>query len=467
MESFWPSCMVHLREQIKPDFFKAFIATSLVVRDEDGRIVVLAPNNMAARWLEQNIAESVRQFAQSHFGEELKVSFRERQPGDPEPADAALLANVAGAADIAGFDPLPPADKIKAKDSHAKSPRNPKTGLRTDLTFDNFVRGRANELAVLAAHQTAEGTMHSPSGSLLFFYGSSGMGKTHLAHAIGNRYLSLHPGRQVRYVMARNFMHEVINACRLDQHDQFKRNYSGLDMLIVDDIQYIGGDNKERTQEEFFFIFNQLNDDRKIIIITSDRGATQIRNMPSRLTSRFSNGLPAQLSPPEIELREAILKQKAQEQKVELKNEVIRFIAEKIKSNVRELEGALNRVKASARLLNKPPTLESCREALADLLDSGRESVTAEKIKKEVAQFYHLRVSDLSSPRRQNSITRPRHMAIHLCRKLTNMSLPEIGVEFNREHTTVLHSCRKMEKDIKTDSKLQEEERLITMIIKS
>ncbi|MGI9297495.1 MAG: chromosomal replication initiator protein DnaA [Gammaproteobacteria bacterium] len=439
MEEFWPSCISHLRGRFDANIFDAFIAPARAERGGDGQLLVLAPSPAAVRWLEKNIREPLTELASRHFGEEVKISFR------------------AGAASAA-----PVAPNV----SPAVRPSVGRADLRGDFTFDNFVAGRANELALLAAREISGGGagLISP---LLFLYGSSGMGKTHLAQAAGNHYLSLHPGRRVRYLTARDFMHEVVSACRLDRHGQFKRRYDGLDLLIVDDIQYIGGDNKERTQEEFFFIFNQLCERNKIVVITSDRAPMQIRDLPQRLTSRFSSGMPAQLTPPELELREAILRQKIRQHRAKLDGDIIYFIAEKVKSNVRELEGALNRVLSSSRLLDKKPSLELCREALADLLNPGRESVDVETIKKQVAQFYRLRPSDLSSTRRQRLIVQPRQMAIHLCREMTNLSYPEIGTHFGREHTTVLHSCRLIEKKLKTDSKIQDEERILKMLIKS
>ena len=437
MDKFWPACVSQLRERFEQNVFDAFIASTEARRDGAGRLTVLAPNDAAARWLAQNVRAPVQTLAQQHFGEKLEVCFR------TEPPKTAATVPVA-----------------------ARTKVNRTTNLRADLTFENFMPGRANEIALVAARAISSGNADHIS-PLLLLYGRTGMGKTHLSQAIANHYLSLYPDRNVRYIMARDFMSDVVNSCRLNRHDQFKRRYSGLDLLIVDDIQYIGG-NMERTQEEFFFLFNRLTDENKIIIITSDRAPAQISGLPERLTSRLRCGLPAHLAPPETELREAILRQKSGLYGVTLDDKVIRYIAEKIKSNVRELEGALRRVLATSKFLAKPPSLEMCQEALADLLDSTRESVNVDAIKKQVADFYHLRVSDLSSRSRRQSVVRPRHMAMYLCRQLTNISLPEIGSHFgDREHSTVLHSCRTVEKKLQTNSQTQEEFRILEMLIKS
>lgn len=440
MDKFWPACISHLRERFGQSVFDAFISPAEASQDEPGHLTVLAPNEAAVRWLAQNISAPVQTLAQQHFGEKLQLCFRtsDKTTTTATPAPA-----------------TPAASQV-----------NRTTNLRADLTFKNFMPGRANEIALVAARTISSGSADHIS-PLLLLYGRTGMGKTHLAQAIANHYLSLYPNRNVRYIMARDFMSDVISACRLNQHDRFKRRYSGLDLLIVDDIQYIGG-NMERTQEEFFFLFNRLHDENKIIIITSDRAPSQISGLPERLTSRLRCGLPAHLAPPELELREAILRQKAKLRGVTLDDKVVRYVAEKIKSNVRELEGALHRVLATSGFLNKPPSLELCQEALADLLDPARESVNVDLIKKQVADFFRLRVSDLSSRNRHRSVAQARHMAMYLCRQLTNISLPEIGSHFgDREHSTVLHSCRTIDKQLKTNTKTQEDFRILEMLIKS
>ena len=458
MEDFWSACVSRLRERFGRNVFDAFIAQAHARRDADGGITVAAANDASARWLEQNIRESLHQVASDRFGDIPSIHFCVADPNS-DSAPAAIPAAESSAVAVSGR---------KSPAGRAKKQAGPdgKTNLRPDLTFDTFLPGRANELGLFAAKAVSEGDDNQLS-ALLFLYGRTGMGKTHLSHAVGNRYLALHPERRARYVMARDFMADVVKACRLDQHEQFKRRYEGLDLLIVDDIQYLGGDMK-RTQEELFFLFNKLHSENKIIVITSDRAPAQLRNLPERLTSRLRCGVPAYLAPPELELREAILRQKARQRGATMDDKIIRFIAEKIKSNVRELEGAINQVLTTCAFLNKTPTLDICRDALADTLDSAGEAVNVDDIKKKVAEFFRLRVSDLSSPSRRRSIARPRHLAIYLCRQLTNLSLPEIGSHFgDREHTTVLHSCRRVESELKANSQTQEDIKLLEMLVKS
>ena len=451
MDNFWRTCTDLLQKRFGQNVFDAFIAHASARRDDEGNLLVCADNDASVRWLEQNTREALQELANQHFGAETKLHFRaiSAPENDNEPDMPKKSTQ--------------PTSKPAAK---VKTSLDRLTNLRTDLTFDKFLPGHANELALYNARiiSTGDADRISP---LLFLHGRTGMGKTHLSHAIGNHYVSLYPQRRVLYVMARDFMSDVVNAMRLNRHDQFKRRYEGLDLLIIDDIQYIGGDMK-RTQEEFFFLFNKLHNENKIIIVTSDHAPTQLRNFPERITSRLRCGIPAYLAPPELELREAILHQKAKQRGVTMDEKVIRFIAEKMKCNVRELEGALHQVLTTAAFLKKPPSLELSRDALADILDSTKESINVDTIKKKVAEFFHLRVSDLSSRNRHRSVVRPRHMAMYLCRQLTNLSLPEIGSHFgDREHSTVLHSCRFVEKELKANSKTQEEIKILEMLVKS
>ena len=453
MDNFWPVCLSHLREQFDDNLYHAFIAGVQVRRDDGGALIIVSPNQVAVRWLEQHIGAPVRLLAKQHFGEEVNVCFRAAAPKVASAIPNTVLT-IPPTTATNPTEPSPPQHCI-----------NQTTHLRADMTFANFVQGRANELALTAAKFISEGNA-APLNPLFFLYGPTGMGKTHLAQAIGNHAAAARRGYRVRYITARDFMGDVVNSLRLNKMDTFKSRYYTLDLLIVDDIQYIGGD-KERTQEEFFFLFNNLHNYHKTIVITSDQPPAQIKTLPARLTSRLRCGFPAALEPPEMELRQAILHQKAALLKAQLDDKVIHFIAEKIKSNVRELEGALNRVLATANFLGKPPSLEMCREVLADLLDSSRENINVDRIKKTVAEFFRLRVADLSSNSRRRSVMRPRHLAVYLCRQMTNLSLPEIGEHFGgREHSTILHSCRFIEQKLKTDNKTQEDVRLLEMLIK-
>ena len=445
MSDFWTSCIFLLRQKFDKSVFEAFISSSQAdLTDDSSCLSVYAPNNAAKKWLADNISGDIQNMAKQKLGRDLQVKFSVQT--DLETTSEPTF--------------------IAEPSQDAKPLVNRKTNLRNDLTFENFVPGQANRLALMVAREISSGNANQ-IGPLLFLYGHTGLGKTHLAQAVANSYLLKHPERQVRYVMARDFMADVVNACRLNRHDRFRNHYENLDLLIVDDIQYITGD-KVRTQEEFFFIFNRLHDNNKIIIITSDCAPGKIRNLPDRLSSRLRSGMAAYLNPPEPLLRESILCHKARLQGVQIDEKVAKFIAERIKSSVRELEGALYRVLATAAFHGKPPSLEICQEALADLIETSKQTVNVDTIKRKTAEFFHLRVSDLSSKSRRRSIARPRHMAIYLCRHLTNLSLPEIGKHFgDREHTTVLHSCRTMEKELSANAKTQEEMQLLEMLVKS
>ena len=450
MESFWSTCIYELRRDFDANLFDAFIS-DLRVRNSENQLTILAPNSASIRWLEQNISGYINRIAQQRLGKNISINF---EIDDLPAADNSPATTVA--------------PRVFTTPAASSSVSYQDTNLHPNFTFDNFMPGHANELALAAAKSICNGPYSfGRPGMPLILYGHPGMGKTHLAQAIGNHYYAQNPTHRARYITARDFMTDVVNTCRTNQHDKFKNRYSRLDVLIIDDIQYIGGD-KVRTQEEFFFIFNELHRQNKIIIITADKPPSHINNLPARIISRLQSGQPAHLFPPELELREAILRHKAKKNNIAMDEKIIRFIAEKVKSDVRRLEGALNQVINTSNLLNKPISLDLCRNVLTDLIDSERRPITIEIIKNKVASFFNIRVSDLSSSRRHRSIVYPRHIAIYLCRKLTNFSLPDIGNHFgNREHTTVLHSYRKIEKLRVINIETEEEIKVLEAIIKS
>lgn len=315
--------------------------------------------------------------------------------------------------------------------------------LHTDLTFDNFVTGKANQLARAAALQVAEnpGVSYNP----LFLYGGVGLGKTHLIHAIGNALLAKRNGAvQVRYVHADQYVSDVVKAYQRKAFDEFKHYYHSLDLLLIDDIQFFSG--KSRTQEEFFYAFEAMVAQRKQIIITSDTYPKELDGIDERLISRFDSGLTVAIEPPELEMRVAILLRKAEAENVQMPEEVAFFIAKHLRSNVRELEGALHKVLAYARFHSRQElTLEFCRDALKDLLSISSGQISVENIQKTVADFYKMKVADMYSKRRPANIAMPRQVAMYLAKELTQKSLPEIGDLFGgRDHTTVLHAVRKI-----------------------
>ncbi len=316
-----------------------------------------------------------------------------------------------------------------------------KSNIKENYTFDSFVEGKSNQLAKAAATQVADnpGAAFNP----VFIYGGTGLGKTHLLHAVGNGIMANKPDAKIVYMHSERFVQDMVKALQNNAIEEFKRYYRSVDALMIDDIQFFA--NKERSQEEFFHTFNALLEGNQQIILTSDRYPKEIEGVEDRLKSRFGWGLTIAIEPPELETRVAILMKKAQQSKINLPHEVAFFIAKKLRSNVRELEGALNRVIANANFTGRPISIDFVKEALRDLLALQDKLVTIDNIQRTVAEYYRIRVSDLLSKRRSRSIARPRQVAMALSKELTNHSLPEIGDAFGgRDHTTVLHACRKV-----------------------
>jgi chromosomal replication initiator protein len=330
----------------------------------------------------------------------------------------------------------------KKREAVEPAPKSfPKANIKDTYTFDSFVEGKSNQLAKAAAVQVSDnpGTAFNP----VFIYGGTGLGKTHLLHAVGNGILANKPDAHIVYMHSERFVQDMVRALQNNAIEEFKRYYRSVDALLIDDIQFFA--NKERSQEEFFHTFNALLEGNQQIILTSDRYPKEIDGVEDRLKSRFGWGLTIAIEPPELETRVAILMKKAQQNQIKLPEEVAFFIAKRLRSNVRELEGALNRVVANANFTGRPITIDFVKEALRDLLALQDKLVTMDNIQRTVAEYYRIRVSDLLSKRRTRSIARPRQVAMALSKELTNHSLPEIGDAFGgRDHTTVLHACRKI-----------------------
>jgi chromosomal replication initiator protein len=326
--------------------------------------------------------------------------------------------------------------------------------LNTSFTFANFVEGKSNQLGLAAATQVAE----NPGGSYnpLFIYGGVGLGKTHLMHAVGNALISRRPNAKVVYLHSERFVADMVKALQLNAINDFKRYYRSVDALLIDDIQFFAG--KERSQEEFFHTFNALLEGGQQIILTCDRYPKEINGLEERLKSRFGWGLTVAIEPPELETRVAILMKKAQQAAMDLPNDAAFFIAQRIRSNVRELEGALKRVIANAHFTGRPISIDLVREALKDLLALQDRLVSVDNIQRVVAEYYKIKISDLHSKRRSRSVARPRQVGMYLAKELTNHSLPEIGDAFGgRDHTTVLHACRKIKELLDSDADIRED----------
>lgn len=444
MTDFWNTCLDHFQKKVSAQQFSTWIKPLSIQLDE-GRLIVLAPNHFVANWVKDNYLPDIAELAREHFSAPLDLSIKIVRGGAQKPASRP-------AATPTQVEVIKPGEVEVPKHMLEDSRLNPL------FTFDNLVCGKANELARAAGQQIAEnpGTAYNP----LFVYGGVGLGKTHLMQAIGNQVLAYNTKRQVRYIHAERYVSDMVKAFRHRAFDDFKRKYENLDLLLIDDIQFFAG--KDRTQEEFFYVFNRLIENGKQVIITSDSLPVDMEGIEERLKSRFGWGLTVRLEPPGTEMRVAILLNKAQLEREKLDETTAFFIAKHIRSNVRELEGALKRVIAYSRFHHQPISIDMAREALKDVLAVQRRQVSIENIQKTVADYYKLRVADLFSRSRKQQIVRPRQMAMYLTKELTNLSLPEIGASFGgRDHTTVLHAVRRIEELRGNDQTLRHDHTLL------
>lgn len=432
---FWQQCVVELRDLIPQQLFNQCILP-LQAQVKSDRVDVLAPNQYVLDKVMQNFSQSIEQVIKQFSNGTLEnISFM-------------VGGGQAGAAILSGGEKA----KVAAKASN----------LNNLYTFDSFVEGKSNQLAKAAANQVAE----NPGGSYnpLFLYGGVGLGKTHLMHAVGNMILAKKPNAVVVYLHSERFVADMVKALQNNAINEFKRFYRSVDALLIDDIQFFAG--KERSQEEFFHTFNALLEGQQQIILTSDRYPKEISGIEERLKSRFGSGLTVAVQPPELETRVAILINKASQLGIELQHEVAFFIAKRIRSNVRELEGALKRVIANAQFTGGEINLPFVQEALKDVLALQEKLISIDNIMKTVADYYKVKVADLLSKRRSRSVARPRQMAMALCKELTNHSLPEIGDAFGgRDHTTVIHACRTIQELAESSADLGEDFKNLNRIL--
>jgi chromosomal replication initiator protein len=437
----WSNCLHRLEQELSDQQLNTWIRPLQVIEDNN-QIKLLAPNRFVQDWVKQNFHEKIQAILLDldaeksiqlfiEIGSQQKSPVKNTIPAESPKAQVFITNN-----------------KPNANNSFVENNLNPL------FTFDNFVEGKSNQLAKAASIQVAEnpGKAYNP----LFFYGGVGLGKTHLMHAVGNMILKNKPDARITYIHSERFVSHMVKALQHNAIDAFKQHYRSLDAIFVDDIQFFAG--KERSQEEFFHTFNALLEEGSQIILTCDRYPKEVEGLEERLRSRFGWGLPVCIEPPELETRVAILQKKAEEAHAELPSEVAFFIAKRISSNIRELEGAFRRVLATANFTASPITLEFAKDALRDLIAIQERSVTIDNIQKTVAEYYKIRTSDLHSNRRSRSITRPRQLAMALSKELTNHSLPEIGAAFGgRDHTTVLHGCKKIAELRASDNKINED----------
>ncbi|MCL2657842.1 MAG: chromosomal replication initiator protein DnaA [Betaproteobacteria bacterium] len=444
---FWPSCLARLESELPPQQFNTWIRALTSSRSDDPRsFQLLAPNRFVLQWVRERYLRRIEEIGSEFFGEPvtIKLALGATPPKtNPAPKPVALTAPPAAEvqenASQATAKKTPAASIRENTHEEDQSPAYERTRLNPDFTFDNLVTGRANDLARAAAMQVSQnpGTSYNP----LFVYGGVGLGKTHLIHALGNAVWRANPKTVIRYVHAEDYYADVVRAYQQKSFDQFKRYYRSLDLLLIDDIQFFN--NKNRTQEEFFHAFNALTEARKQIVITCDTYPKDVAGLEDRLISRFDWGLTVQIEPPELEMRVAILKKKAEVERIELGDDVAFLIAKNLRSNVRELEGALKKVLAFARFHGREINLELAKEALRDLLAAHNRQITFELIQKTVSDYYKIKVADMHSKKRTRAIARPRQVAMFLAKELTPASLPAIGEAFGgRDHTTVLHACR-------------------------
>ena len=424
MDSFWDLCQERFRANLTQQQFSTWIKP-LVFEDAGGDVRILAPNHFVMDWVREKFADHIDIWAQEFYAHPVAITYA---LGKKDTSCRPLQAQISA---------------VHAAPPVASAAAPVQIGLRINpgFNFDNFVSGRANQLARAAALQIADnpGVAYNP----LFVYGGVGLGKTHLLQAIGNTVRQANPNARISYIHANDYVDDVVKAYLNKQFDDLKRRYMSLDLLLIDDIQFLA--KKDRTQEEFFYVFNSLIENKKQIVITCDTFPKEITGLDDRLKSRFAWGLTVAVEPPELEMRVAILLAKAQAENTRLDENVAFFIAKQVRSNVRELEGALKRVIAFSRFHEKPITLELVKEALRDLIASTSRIVSIENIQKTVADFYKIKVADMFSKKRTRNLARPRQIAMALSKELTNQSLPEIGESFGgRDHTTVIHACRKV-----------------------
>ncbi|MDE2306172.1 MAG: chromosomal replication initiator protein DnaA [Gammaproteobacteria bacterium] len=433
-ESLWDRCLRVLESELPEQQFNTWVRPLHTV-ERDGGLCLLAPNRYVVDWLGLHALPRIR---------ELVRALAE----GPPPELSVEVGTRPSVAEPVSQRPAAPARAGRAP------PQVLGSRINADFTFDTFVEGKSNQLAKAAAIQVADnpGKAYNP----LFIYGGVGLGKTHLMHAVANKLRERNAGVRLAYVHSERFVGDMVKALQHNTINDFKSAYRSLDALMIDDIQFFAG--KERSQEEFFHTFNALLESQQQVILTCDRYPKEVDGLEERLKSRFGWGLTVAIEPPELETCVAILMSKAALSHVELPEEVAFFVAKRIRSNVRELEGALRRVVATSNFTGRPITLEFAKEALRDLLALQEKLVTVENIQKTVAEYYKIRIADLLSKRRNRSVARPRQVAMALAKELTNHSLPEIGDAFGgRDHTTVLHACRRVKELRETERRIGED----------
>lgn len=458
MENFWPACLSRFEQELSAQQFNTWIKP-LKTEISDKSFIVVAPNKFVQQWVKDRFLNKIESIAEELFpgtvSIEITTSNKPAAKNQTKPVQAHNKQPTQATKE------QPSKTSLNGKKSVSKN--EVASGLNPSFNFNNYVTGRANQLARAAAIQVADnaGQAYNP----LFIYGGVGLGKTHLLQAIGNQLKQQNPDAKVRYLHAERYVSDVVKAYENKAFDVFKKQYHSLDLLLIDDIQFFG--KKTRTQEEFFYAFNTLIEEKKQIVITCDTYPKEIIDVDERLRTRFSWGLTVAIEPPELEMRVAILLKKAEESKINLDEDVAFFIAKQIRSSVRELEGALNRIVAMAKFTGKAMDIHLAKDALRDLIAVRGRQITIENIQKTVADYYKIKVAEMHSKKRSRNISRPRQVAMSLARELTNHSFPEIGEAFgNRHHTTVMHACEEIEQLRLNDQNIARDIGFLTQVIR-
>lgn len=450
MSSLWSDCLSYLQTEVSPSDYSACLRP-LKARSADGELVLYAQNPIVANWVKESFLERIIEIARDLSKDpELKITVKDRFDLEENPSTQTTERKV------------------------ESSVRRHRSNLNANLTFDNFVQGNSNQLARAIAGQIANNPGRNNCNPFSI-YGGTGLGKTHLMHAIGNEIQAQNPTAKVLYIHSVEFIRNIVNAIQSGKMEEFKKFYRSIDVLMVDDIQFFA--KKERTQEEFFHTFNSLLDKDKQIIVASDVFPKNIEHIEERMRSRLSWGISAAIEPPELETRVAILMKKVENQAreffgtygfpLELTEDAAFFLAQKMRTNVRELEGALNSVMANAGFKRRPITVDFVRETLKDRFAAYDHLITIENIQRMVADYYNIKVADLKSKSRSRSVARPRQMAMALAKELTSHSLTEIGRAFGRDHTTVLHACKAISELCENDNSFKEDHTHLTRKLSS
>jgi chromosomal replication initiator protein len=465
MSSFWSSCLSQFEQELPPQQFNTWIRPLRLEGEEDlaRGLRLLAPNGFILKWVKERYLARIEALGSEYFSVPVNITLTlgERIAVAPNQVSGATgrTANpTAGKMAAVGAMARTAAPVDKDRSSYEK------TRLIPTFTFDNLVVGKANDLARAAARRVALSPGEATYNPL-FIYGGAGLGKTHLVHAIGNQILEHCPEKVVRYVHAEDYYSDVVRAYQQKSFDVFKRYYRSLDVLLLDDVQFFNG--KNRTQEEFFYVFNALSEAKKQIVISCDTYPKNISGLEDRLVTRFDWGLTVQIEPPETEMRVAILQRKAEAEGVALDDEVAFYVAKHLRSNVRELEGALKKVLAYSAFHGQNIALDLAKEALKDMIGSVNRQITVENIQKTVAEYFKIKVADLFSKKRTRVIVRPRQIAMWLAKNLTSQSYPSIGSAFGgRDHTTVLHAVRTIDELRTRDNDLNHDVHVLQQVLK-